>query len=32
MHKRVGKARYRWEFQLAPGETDDDFHDRSSSR
>ncbi|MGC1211665.1 MAG: bifunctional 3-(3-hydroxy-phenyl)propionate/3-hydroxycinnamic acid hydroxylase [Micromonospora sp.] len=26
-YMRVGKTRYRWEFQLAPGETADDFRD-----
>ncbi|MET8833196.1 bifunctional 3-(3-hydroxy-phenyl)propionate/3-hydroxycinnamic acid hydroxylase [Micromonospora sp. NPDC004540] len=28
-YMRVGKTRHRWEFQLAPGETADDFHDMS---
>ncbi|MFE9958908.1 bifunctional 3-(3-hydroxy-phenyl)propionate/3-hydroxycinnamic acid hydroxylase [Micromonospora sp. NPDC005299] len=26
-YMRVGRTRYRWEFQLAPGETADDYHD-----
>jgi 3-(3-hydroxy-phenyl)propionate hydroxylase len=28
-YMRVGKTRYRWEFQLAPGETADDYHGMS---
>ncbi|MGI5132259.1 bifunctional 3-(3-hydroxy-phenyl)propionate/3-hydroxycinnamic acid hydroxylase [Pseudonocardia sp. CA-107938] len=27
-YMRIGRTRYRWEFQLLPGERGDDFHDR----
>jgi 2-polyprenyl-6-methoxyphenol hydroxylase-like FAD-dependent oxidoreductase len=31
-YMRIGAARYRWEFQLLPGETADDFHTLTTLR